>query len=342
MCMMKKLLLFIVFIFVFASSNAQKKQNVYFYKNNNREVSVKDSADFIRVIQEPDSGSSNFNLLEFYPDGKRKVLGAVSAFNPSLKYEGQRVSYYKNGKKMSMEFYEKNIRMGPCHYYYENGTLRKSVSYKLAMKLSTRKLSDFERKVNGLDSIVIYQADSLGQVLVQEGEGHVVERSSDFGGSILEGDYKRGYKHGVWKMRSDSGTVSYKEEFKDGALVSGECEKNGVKMVYTSVETAPDFKGGAAAFYTYIMRNVKYAYDAQRNNIQGKVFLSYCVDVDGCVTDIKIDRKLYPSLDAEAIRVLQDSPRWIPGTERGFPVKVKYNIPVSFSLHKSTPSFREL
>lgn len=304
---------------------------------------MKDSADFVRVIQEPDSGSTNYNLLEFYPDGTRKTLGTVSAFKPSLRYEGQRISFYKNGKKKSMEVYEKNKRTGTCHYYYENGTHRKSVSYKLAIKKNVAKAANaFPSLSGGLDSIVIYQADSLGHVMVEEGEGHVIESLPDYGGSVVEGDFKRGYKHGTWVLKSKSGAFSYKEEFKDGVFVSGESEKDGVKSTYTLIDTPPDFKGGSTAFYAYIMKNVRYASDAQQNNIQGKVFLSYVVDVDGSITNVKVDRGLYPSLDEEAVRVLKGSPRWIPGMKHGFPVEVKYNIPVSFSLNRETPVFMRL
>jgi len=304
---------------------------------------VKDSADFIRVIQEPDSGSTNYNLLEFYPDGSRKTLGTVSAFNPFLKYEGQRISFYKNGKKKSMELYERNERLGACHYYYEDGTHRKSVSYKLTEKKNAARAANAFPSLSGrLDSIVIYQADSLGHVMVEEGEGHVIESLPDYGGSVVEGDFKRGYKHGTWVLKSKSGEFSYREEFKDGVFISGESEKDGMKRTYTSIDTPPDFKGGSAAFYSYIMKNVTYARDAQQNNIQGKVFLSYVVDVDGTVTDIKVDRGLYPSLDEEAVRVLQYCPKWTPGMKHGFPVRVKYNIPVSFSLHRETPVLMRL
>lgn len=74
---MKFLFLVWASFFVSPQSFAQK-QNIYFLKNDGREVKLKDSADFIRIIQEPDSGSTNFKVLEFYPDNSRKFIGEAS------------------------------------------------------------------------------------------------------------------------------------------------------------------------------------------------------------------------------------------------------------------------
>ncbi|TKC05217.1 energy transducer TonB [Pedobacter frigoris] len=74
--------------------------------------------------------------------------------------------------------------------------------------------------------------------------------------------------------------------------------------------------------------------DAQRDSASGKVVLSFFVDADGTVDDVKVERGVYPSLDQEAVRVVQASRGWIPGKQRGVPVRVKYNIPISFNLHR--------
>ncbi|WP_316813437.1 TonB family protein [Pedobacter heparinus] len=101
---------------------------------------------------------------------------------------------------------------------------------------------------------------------------------------------------------------------------------------FVSIETQPGFPGGMDKFYAYLKKAVRYPAMAQENNIQGKVFLSFVVEKNGDLTDIKVERKLGGGTDEEAIRVLKASPRWTPGIQNGKPVRVKYNIPISFTL----------
>ncbi|RZK78514.1 MAG: TonB family protein [Pedobacter sp.] len=103
---------------------------------------------------------------------------------------------------------------------------------------------------------------------------------------------------------------------------------------FTSLDVAPSFPGGMEKFYQFLKRTVKYPAEAQTNNISGKVFLSFIIEKSGALTDIKVDRGLGYGLDEEAIRVLKESPDWIPGSQKGKKVRVKYHIPLSFSLTK--------
>lgn len=101
---------------------------------------------------------------------------------------------------------------------------------------------------------------------------------------------------------------------------------------FVSMENPPSFPGGIERFYKFIDDNKKYPAMAIENNIQGNVFVSFTVEKDGSLTDIKIDRKLGHGTDEEAVRVLKLSKRWNPGMQNGKPVRVKYNIPIKFSL----------
>jgi len=104
---------------------------------------------------------------------------------------------------------------------------------------------------------------------------------------------------------------------------------------FVSLEAQPSFPGGMDQFYAYVQRSVKYPQEAKDQKIEGKVFLSFVVETDGTLSDIKVERKLGAGTDEEAIRVIEESPRWIPGVQNGQKVRVKYNIPISFSLNKS-------
>ncbi|WP_316746506.1 TonB family protein [Pedobacter gandavensis] len=104
---------------------------------------------------------------------------------------------------------------------------------------------------------------------------------------------------------------------------------------FVSIEQQPTFPGGMENFYKYLKSTVKYPKEAQDKNIQGKVFLSFIVEKDGSLVDIKVERKLGGGTDEEAVRVLKESPKWIPGVTNNKLVRVKFNIPISFTL--STP-----
>ncbi|MGY4383599.1 TonB family protein [Pedobacter sp. UYP24] len=103
---------------------------------------------------------------------------------------------------------------------------------------------------------------------------------------------------------------------------------------FVSLDQQPTFEGGMDNFYKYLSKTVKYPADAQKLNKQGKVFLSFVVEKDGALTDIKVERGVGFGLDEEAVRVMKASPKWIPGIQNGKKVRVKYNIPLNFTLTK--------
>ena len=102
--------------------------------------------------------------------------------------------------------------------------------------------------------------------------------------------------------------------------------------VFDVVEQMPSFPGGNAALMKYLSDNVKYPVVAQENGVQGRVVVSFVVEKDGHITDVKVVRSVDPSLDKEAARVVRSMPSWIPGKQNGSAVRVKYNVPVSFKL----------
>ncbi len=101
---------------------------------------------------------------------------------------------------------------------------------------------------------------------------------------------------------------------------------------FVSMSSPPNYPGGVYKFYEYLSKNIKYPTMAADNEIEGNVFVSFVVEKDGSLTDIKVDRRLGYGTDEEALRVLKISKRWNPGMQNGKPVRVKYNIPIKFSL----------
>ena len=103
--------------------------------------------------------------------------------------------------------------------------------------------------------------------------------------------------------------------------------------VYDVVEQMPSFPGGISGLRTYLNQNIRYPAEAQEICVQGRVVVSFVVEKDGHISDVTVLRSVDPSLDKEAIRVVRNMPRWTPGKQGGEPVKVRYNVPVSFRLN---------
>ena len=104
--------------------------------------------------------------------------------------------------------------------------------------------------------------------------------------------------------------------------------------IYQVVEEMPQFNGSddPKNFATYVAKNLNYPKAAAKAKIEGKVFIQFCIDKNGKVVDTNVLRSAHPLLDAEAKRVINESPRWTPGKQKGKSVKVQYTIPVVFAL----------
>lgn len=104
------------------------------------------------------------------------------------------------------------------------------------------------------------------------------------------------------------------------------------QQVFDVVEKMPEYPGGQAALFEYLSTNVMYPADAEKQKIEGRVLVTFIVNTDGSITDIEVVRKAFPSLDAEAVRVISGMPKWIPGEQKGQKVRVKYTVPLTFRL----------
>lgn len=107
-------------------------------------------------------------------------------------------------------------------------------------------------------------------------------------------------------------------------------EKN--QKVFDVVEQMPEYPGGMSALLDFLMQNVKYPEDAEKQKIEGRVIATFIVETDGSVSQVEVVKPVFPSLDAEAVRVLSSMPKWVPGKQSGKVVRVKYTVPISFNL----------
>jgi protein TonB len=102
--------------------------------------------------------------------------------------------------------------------------------------------------------------------------------------------------------------------------------------VFIIVEKQPEFPGGFDALKAYLLTNVQYPSEAKKLGVKGRVFVYFTVETDGRITTIDLLKGLGFGCDDEAIRVVKAMPRWIPGSQSGRPLRVKYTLPVLFGI----------
>lgn len=123
------------------------------------------------------------------------------------------------------------------------------------------------------------------------------------------------------------------ERKKDYVVVVKSKDKEAAKEnVFDVVEHMPEFPDGMKEMMNYLSTNIHYPEAAHKAGIQGRVVVNFIVEADGTISNANVVRSVNEELDAEAIRVVQNMPKWKPGMQNGKTVRVKYNIPISFRL----------
>ena len=315
---MKKLFLLLCMLGTIALHTSAQKKNTYLLKNNGEYVFTADSADYFRLVEEPEKGSKLYLTKEYYIDGTRKSMGYSSRIEPPV-YEGQYISYFKNGRKRQMSNYlHGKVTTDTIYNFYPNGNL-----YKASYRKSETDTSIYIACVK----------DSTGKDLVVNGNGKSVTFDKDFSYITESGGMKDGVRDGVWTGQIKSDGIAYKESYDQGKLISGECTtQDGQIYQYTQTYIPPAFKGGMKKFYNYISTSIMYPREAVMQRIQGTVIVRFTVLHDGSLSNIHSVNYANKYLAAEAIRMMKKSPKWEPGIYRGQIGNTYFDVPISFSL----------
>lgn len=125
--------------------------------------------------------------------------------------------------------------------------------------------------------------------------------------------------------------VEKQNKMKQAKVVTLQTAKDG-QTVEENPDKWPDFPGGQKKLFKWLSANIKYPKEAQANKEQGRVIVRFVIDKDGKVTDAKVVRSISPSLNKEALRLIEAMPRWKPGEKDGQPVAVRFTLPITFRL----------
>ncbi len=156
------------------------------------------------------------------------------------------------------------------------------------------------------------------QVVSQD---EVMEKKEAIGSFNVEGNSDKG------------ATLKVEQQLKE-EKVEEKPKEDLSRKVFDVVEKMPSYPGGNGALQKWLASNITYPAAAAENGVEGRVIVAFVVEPDGSVSDVRIARGVDPSLDREALSVVKRMPKWIPGMQNGSPVRVKFNVPVTFKLQK--------
>ncbi|PJJ84819.1 energy transducer TonB [Mucilaginibacter auburnensis] len=105
--------------------------------------------------------------------------------------------------------------------------------------------------------------------------------------------------------------------------------------IYLATDKAPEFPGGLKEFATFLAKNIRYPVKSRTRGKQGRVLVTFVIEKDGQITNSKVIRPTVDDLDAEALRVVNLSPKWNPGIVNGEPVRTQFTYPINFVLPMS-------
>lgn len=306
-------IVFIVFsgLLLFQEAKAQKDTLLYYLKNTG-DIVAKENADYFMMIFPQDANSKVYPMLQYYMDGKRKLISATKS-RKDLALDGPTLSFFPNGKRQSSVTYKNGKPTGETTEYHPNGKLYAIKNYK--------------RPDNPL---LIECRDSTGIVLAQNGNGKWLTLSNDFEKILREEIVQDGViQNMITSFVNENIKPSSNRRMGMASITVERPISNSDSL---KVETLPIYKNDINAFPKYLGEVMKYPAIDRENNVTGKLILSFAVGEDGTLSDFKILQSVSKTIDAEALKVVKETSPWKPAKIGTKAIKVDFTVGISFDL----------
>lgn len=294
-------------LFLLAQNGSDKK----IFLDSLERTTDKEDYKYYKIVKNYNIPSDTYDVKNYYRSGKLfgegKTVDSLG-FNKTGKF----ITYYENGNKKSEGSYNKSTPTGPHKTWHENGKLKMDAEY-----------FETEKSVGNLKINQFY--DIQGKQTVKDGNGTYEDESF---GSKYSGNIKNGLKEGEWKGSNTSNNTTFVEIYEEGNFISGvTTDAEQQKHAYTRIMESPEPYKGMQDFYKFVSRNFNPGKIS--SPIEGKIFLTFVIEKDGSVADIKVMRGLEEKLDNEGIRVVKAYKEWKPGKVRGVFAKVAFALPIA-------------
>lgn len=294
---MIKVKIYAVFLLGVIHLSAQGQDTAVTYYDKNWEVCAANRAVFFGKRYQDANKISHSD--DYYISGKIQMTGTYLKKNYKKK-NGVFTWYYENGQTEYAGNYVKDKRVGEWIWWSDSGQVEKKLIYN--------------------DKGLLHGAATFW---------------FDNGQLNCEGYYVDGKFDGVWKYYHQNGQECSRETYIKGQLVALELwNEAGEPEKVTSLQTEidPQFPGGESALFAFIKENVVYPEQARKNLIEGVVYIEFVVGLTGAIEDIEVMKPVHPLLDEEALRVIGLMPAWSPGKQHNRAVRVRYTIPIRFTI----------
>ncbi len=305
-------LLFLIPILIFSQTSNDKTV----YLDSLWQETSQGNHKYYRVIKDYYTEKDNYKIVDYYKNDKPKKEYTRNGKDGGAPI-GEETSYYENGSKLKVVFYDKGRPTGKTTSWYENGNIKEEGEY----------TGNFEQAGKHYKMNQFW--DENKNHLIVDGNGVYMYKSTDY---VETGNYLNGFKDGNWEAKNLRGKTSNIEKYDSGKFVSGTIFfADNTKKEYLEIETRPQPKKGMQDFYSFIGKNFSLTKEAKKNNVKGKIFVQFVVDKEGQIVEPKVIKGLGYGLDEEAIRVLLKYGDWIPGEQRGRKVRCKYSMPIAIT-----------
>lgn len=317
---LKRLFFILTTWFACLAGYGQSQRMIYYLKDSGALVSTKDSADYWMEVSPPDTSISKFLYVvrEYGKNGKVRLQTTSKTNDLNLFYHGKYTTFYPDGRKMRTGEYVNGKFTGLETDYYHNGNIYNIKDYK-----SDGKVSFVECR------------DSTGKILSENGKGTWLEYNSNFKDTTAKGEIINGRMNGIWTGKTDD-SGEFRNVYENGVLTQHDAYKkfevSPADYANAKPGAVPAFPGGIETFYKFLAKTIRYPKEARDAGIQGKVVISFMVETDGSLSDMKIERSVHATIDGEALKVMRLSPKWIPAMKDGKPVRMQYSVPINFAL----------
>jgi TonB family protein len=298
--MVKAFVIFLLGLMIWFDATAQTDKDTvnWYIKIPNTVVDNIKDADYVQISMPPDSSSGTklYSVVQYYMNGKRRLIGNSLTRGVVPKLEGSAIDFFPNGNKKRISTYREGKVVGDAVDYFPNGKIYEVLKFDPTIQF-------------------IECRDSIGHVLAEKGNGLWEYYDENFNDIIGINIIKRGVStddaHYIPPMGED---IEHKGK------------------AYKPLDTAPSYKGKIKAFNEFVKENIQYPEIDKQKNIKGKVYLNFIVEKDGTLTTVKVIHSISKTIDAEAIRILKLSSPWIPGSVNNAPVRTRFNVPIYFPI----------
>lgn len=323
---------------------SQSKDDKIIYLDSSWNETTIEDFKYLRLVKDYNLHKNEYKVIDYYESGKVKMEGSTDDKDKFSK-TGQLVYYYENGNRESITFFKKNKPVGKYYELYDNGNKRIEGEF-------------FEEKKKNPNIYKIQSFwDENNNQKVIDGNGIYEKKENDF---YTIGKIKNGLKDSIWSGWFDKQKINFQEEYKDGKFISGiSRDENNASKPYVELEKNAVPVKGLNHFYKYVADKIDLGWIAKRRigykrveltdeelekiktnsnqhlsrpaslPFEGKTFVSFTVEKDGKINNIRIIKSIDKTLDLAIIKILLNYDDWIPSEQRGIKVGSKFSLPIT-------------